>query len=81
MKSMAPNTVALCRCGGPTESFCNGTRTKVGFRAESGSKGRGAGVIMSSTRRVAQASLPTRYGTFEMFVYDTPEHKEHLALT
>jgi GTP cyclohydrolase II len=38
-------------------------------------------VIMSATRRVAQASLPTRYGTFEMFVYDTPEHKEHVALT
>jgi GTP cyclohydrolase II len=38
-------------------------------------------VIMSATRRVAQASLPTRYGTFEMFVYDTPEHKEHVAFT
>ena len=36
---------------------------------------------MSAIRRVAQASLPTRYGTFEMFVYDTPEHKEHVALT
>jgi 3,4-dihydroxy 2-butanone 4-phosphate synthase/GTP cyclohydrolase II len=36
---------------------------------------------MSATRRVVQASLPTRYGTFEMFVYDTPEHKEHVALT
>lgn len=36
---------------------------------------------MSATRLVAQASLPTRYGTFEMFVYDTPEHKEHVALT
>jgi hypothetical protein len=34
MESMAPNAVALCRCGGPTtESFCNGTHTKVGFRA------------------------------------------------
>ena len=38
-------------------------------------------MIMSAARRVAQASLPTRYGTFEMFVYDTPEHKEHVALT
>jgi 3,4-dihydroxy 2-butanone 4-phosphate synthase / GTP cyclohydrolase II len=38
-------------------------------------------VIVSATRRVAQASLPTRYGTFQMFVYDTPEHKEHVALT
>jgi GTP cyclohydrolase II len=34
-----------------------------------------------ATRRVAQASLPTRHGTFEMFVYDAPEHKEHVALT
>ena len=38
-------------------------------------------MIVSATRRVAQASLPTRYGTFQMFVYDTPEHKEHVALT
>jgi GTP cyclohydrolase II len=38
-------------------------------------------VIMSAARRVARASLPTRYGTFEMFVYETPEHKEHVALT
>jgi hypothetical protein len=42
---------------------------------------KGAGVIMSATRRVAQASLPTRCGTFETFVYDTPEHKEHVAFT
>ncbi len=34
-----------------------------------------------ATRRVARANLPTGYGTFEMFVYDTPEHKEHVALT
>jgi 3,4-dihydroxy 2-butanone 4-phosphate synthase / GTP cyclohydrolase II len=38
-------------------------------------------VIMSATQQVARASLPTRYGAFEMFVYDTPEHKEHVALT
>jgi GTP cyclohydrolase II len=38
-------------------------------------------VITSAARRVAQASLPTRYGTFQMFVYETPEHKEHVALT
>jgi GTP cyclohydrolase II len=38
-------------------------------------------VIMSVARRVARATLPTRYGTFEMFVYATPEHKEHVALT
>ena len=37
--------------------------------------------MMPATRRVAQASLPTRYGTFEMFVYGTPDHKEHVALT
>ena len=37
-------------------------------------------MILSAARRVARASLPTRYGTFEMFVYDTPEHKEHVAL-
>src|SRR5919107_2987544 len=36
---------------------------------------------MSVARRVARAALPTRYGTFEMFVYNTPEHKEHVALT
>jgi GTP cyclohydrolase II len=36
---------------------------------------------MSATCRVARASLPTRYGTFEMFVYQTPEHREHVALT
>ena len=41
-------------------------------------------MIMPATRRVARANLPTRYGTFEMFVYGTPErneHKEHVALT
>ena len=38
-------------------------------------------MIMSAARRVARASLPTRYGTFEMFLYETPEHKEHVALT
>ncbi|HYQ84205.1 MAG TPA: GTP cyclohydrolase II [Rubrobacter sp.] len=36
---------------------------------------------MSGTQRVARANLPTRYGTFEMFVYNTPEHQEHVALT
>ena len=38
-------------------------------------------MIMSGTQRVARANLPTRYGTFGMFVYDTPEHEEHVALT
>ena len=37
--------------------------------------------MMSVTRRVAKANLPTRYGTFEMFVYGTPDHEEHVALT
>jgi 3,4-dihydroxy 2-butanone 4-phosphate synthase / GTP cyclohydrolase II len=37
--------------------------------------------MISVTRRVAQAGLPTRYGTFDMFVYDSPDHKEHVALT
>ena len=34
-----------------------------------------------ATRRVAKANLPTRHGTFQMSVYDTPEHEEHVALT
>jgi GTP cyclohydrolase II len=38
-------------------------------------------VTTPATRRSAQASLPTRYGTFDMFVYDGPDHKEHVALT
>ncbi len=37
-------------------------------------------MVMSVTRRVVKANLPTRYGAFEMFVYDTPDHKEHAAL-
>jgi GTP cyclohydrolase II len=37
--------------------------------------------MMSVARQVAQAGLPTRYGTFEMFVYNTSDHKEHVALT
>jgi GTP cyclohydrolase II len=38
-------------------------------------------MIAPVTRRLAEANLPTRYGTFEVFVYDTPERKEHVALT
>ena len=38
-------------------------------------------MIVSTARRVARASLPTCYGTFEIFVYETPEHKEHVVLT
>jgi GTP cyclohydrolase II len=37
--------------------------------------------MMSATRRAARAGLATRYGTFQMFVYDAPDHKEHVALT
>jgi hypothetical protein len=29
-------------------------------------------MIAPVTRRLAGANLPTRYGTFEVFVYDTP---------
>ena len=43
--------------------------------------GEGEDMIAPATRRVAEANLPTRYGTFEMFVYDTTDHKEHVALT
>jgi GTP cyclohydrolase II len=38
-------------------------------------------VIAPVIRRVAGANLPTRYGTFEVFVYDSAERKEHVALT
>ena len=38
-------------------------------------------MIVSAARRVAEASLPTRYGSFETFVYEAPDHKEHVALT
>ena len=33
------------------------------------------------TRRLARADLPTRFGNFEVFVYDSAERKEHVALT
>jgi GTP cyclohydrolase II len=38
-------------------------------------------VIAPVSRRLARASLPTRFGAFEVFVYDAPERKEHVALT
>ena len=38
-------------------------------------------MIVSTARRVVRVSLPTRYGNFEIFVYETPEHKEHVVLT
>ena len=38
-------------------------------------------MTLPAIRRVARANLPTRYGAFEMFVYETPERKEHVALT
>ena len=37
-------------------------------------------MIAPVTRRLAGANLPTRYGTFEVFVYDTCEREEHVAL-
>ena len=34
MESLAPKTVALCRCGGlTTKPFCEDTHSKIGFRA------------------------------------------------
>jgi 3,4-dihydroxy 2-butanone 4-phosphate synthase / GTP cyclohydrolase II len=38
-------------------------------------------VIAPVSRRLASANLPTRFGTFGVFVYDSAEHKEHVALT
>ncbi len=38
-------------------------------------------MIAPATRRVAEANLPTRNGAFQMFAYDAPEYKEHVALT
>src|SRR5215213_5924459 len=35
---------------------------------------------MPSIRRVARAGLPTSHGDFEMFVYEVPDGKEHVAL-
>ena len=36
---------------------------------------------MLITCRVAETILPTRYGSFQMRVYETPHGKEHVALT
>lgn len=36
---------------------------------------------MSSTQRVAEAALPTRYGDFRLIAYGSPNGKEHVALT
>ena len=38
-------------------------------------------MIAPVSRRLARASLPTGFGTFEVFVYDAPELKEHAAIT
>ena len=38
-------------------------------------------MIAPVSRRLARASLPTRFGTSEVFVYDAPERTEHVALT
>ena len=35
---------------------------------------------MPSIRRVARTGLPTVHGDFEMFVYEAPDRKEHVAL-
>ena len=37
--------------------------------------------ILFHIRRTAKARLPTRHGNFEMFVYEAPDGKEHVALT
>jgi 3,4-dihydroxy 2-butanone 4-phosphate synthase / GTP cyclohydrolase II len=42
---------------------------------------KGSDAMMPTTRRVAGAKLPTRYGAFEMFVYEAPGRKEHVTLT
>lgn len=36
---------------------------------------------MLSPQRSAEARLPTRYGTFKLIVYATPDAREHMALT
>lgn len=36
---------------------------------------------ISSVRRVSSAVLPTRYGNFHVFVYNSDSGKEHVALT
>ena len=38
-------------------------------------------MIAPVTRRLARTNLPTRFGNFEVFVYDSAERKEHVALT
>jgi GTP cyclohydrolase II len=38
-------------------------------------------VIGPVSRRLARAELPTRFGNFEVFVYDSAERNEHVALT
>jgi GTP cyclohydrolase II len=37
-------------------------------------------VIVAVPRRLARANLPTRFGTFEVFAYDSAEREEHVAL-
>ena len=37
-------------------------------------------ITMASIQRVAEAILPTCYGTFRMLVYGAPDGKEHVAL-
>lgn len=37
-------------------------------------------MTVPATRSVSRANLPTRHGAFEMFVYDSSDRKEHVAL-
>src|SRR3712207_6753981 len=49
---------------------------------EGSSRRAGGGVVIAPvTRRLARANLPTRFGTFEVFVYVSAERKEHVVLT
>lgn len=42
---------------------------------------RGTTIDTPGIRRVASTHLPTRYGDFQMHVYDAPRGQEHVALT
>ena len=68
--------------GSTRKPLSDGTHSRIGFRVAQGAvrQDRGAVVIVSAARRVARAGLPTRYGTFELFVYETPRHEAPGAL-
>ena len=42
---------------------------------------RGETMVAPFARRLAGANLPTRFGAFKVYVYDSAERKEHVALT